>query len=202
MNLLPRRSVLAIAAVVDVGLHSRSAPVAAKALAWRHNLPPRHLETLLQGRVQLFFRFLTMHRKPTPDSDLDDDDLASAVAPEYDDDWAPGGHSVNPDLFTRGRNGVNGFSVVPSWVTVEMARVRAHHAAFLVTVILQLMRVRRTDIVPITLAVWERAGSPGERERGTILQHLRRVPGVLKLEERHKRLTRYQVTLGDMWDNR
>ena len=51
MNLLSRRSVLAIAAVVDVALHSRSAPVAAKSLAARHKLPPRHLETLLQGLV-------------------------------------------------------------------------------------------------------------------------------------------------------
>jgi Rrf2 family transcriptional regulator, iron-sulfur cluster assembly transcription factor len=51
MNLLSRRSVLGIAAVVDVALHSRSAPVAAKALAARHKLPPRHLETLLQGLV-------------------------------------------------------------------------------------------------------------------------------------------------------
>jgi Rrf2 family iron-sulfur cluster assembly transcriptional regulator len=51
MNLLSRRSVLAIAAVVDVALHSRSAPVAAKALAARHKLPTRHLETLLQGLV-------------------------------------------------------------------------------------------------------------------------------------------------------
>ena len=51
MNLLSRRSVLAIAAVVDVALHSRSAPVAAKALAARHKLPSRHLETLLQGLV-------------------------------------------------------------------------------------------------------------------------------------------------------
>jgi Rrf2 family iron-sulfur cluster assembly transcriptional regulator len=49
MNLLSRRSVLAVAAVVDVALHSRSAPVVAKALAARHKLPPRHLETLLQG---------------------------------------------------------------------------------------------------------------------------------------------------------
>jgi Rrf2 family transcriptional regulator, iron-sulfur cluster assembly transcription factor len=51
MNLLARRSFLAIAAVVDVALHSRSAPVAAKASAERHKLPPRHLETLLQGLV-------------------------------------------------------------------------------------------------------------------------------------------------------
>jgi Rrf2 family iron-sulfur cluster assembly transcriptional regulator len=51
MSLLPRRSVLAIAAVVDVALHSRSAPAAARALAARHKLPPRHLETLLQGLV-------------------------------------------------------------------------------------------------------------------------------------------------------
>ena len=51
MNLLSRRSVLAVAAVVDVALHSRSEPVSAKALAARHQLPPRHLETLLQGLV-------------------------------------------------------------------------------------------------------------------------------------------------------
>ena len=51
MNILSRRSVLAIAAVVDVALHSRSAPVVAKDLAARHKLPPRHLETLLQGLV-------------------------------------------------------------------------------------------------------------------------------------------------------
>jgi Rrf2 family transcriptional regulator, iron-sulfur cluster assembly transcription factor len=51
MNLLSRRSVLAVAAVVDVALHSRSAPVAAKTLLARHKLPPRHLETLLQGLV-------------------------------------------------------------------------------------------------------------------------------------------------------
>jgi Rrf2 family transcriptional regulator, iron-sulfur cluster assembly transcription factor len=51
MNVLSRRSVLAVAAVVDVALHSPSAPVAAKALAARHKLPPRHLETLLQGLV-------------------------------------------------------------------------------------------------------------------------------------------------------
>jgi Rrf2 family transcriptional regulator, iron-sulfur cluster assembly transcription factor len=51
MNLLSRPSVLAVAAVVDVALHSRSAPVGAKALAARHKLPPRHLEALLQGLV-------------------------------------------------------------------------------------------------------------------------------------------------------
>ncbi len=51
MDLLSRRSLLAIAAVVDIALHSRPSPVAAKALASRHKLPPRHLETLLQGLV-------------------------------------------------------------------------------------------------------------------------------------------------------
>jgi Rrf2 family iron-sulfur cluster assembly transcriptional regulator len=51
MNLLSRRSVLAVAAVADVALHSRSTPVSAKTLAARHKLPPRHLEILLQGLV-------------------------------------------------------------------------------------------------------------------------------------------------------
>jgi Rrf2 family transcriptional regulator, iron-sulfur cluster assembly transcription factor len=62
MNILPRRSVLAIAAVVDVALHSRSAPVAAKNLAAQHKLPARHLETLLQGLVHA--RILTGVRGP------------------------------------------------------------------------------------------------------------------------------------------
>ena len=52
MILLSRRSLLAIAAVVDIALHARPSPVAAKALAARHNLPPRHLETVLQALVR------------------------------------------------------------------------------------------------------------------------------------------------------
>jgi Rrf2 family iron-sulfur cluster assembly transcriptional regulator len=56
VNLLSRRSVLAIAAVVDVALHSRSAPVGAKVLAQRHKLPPRHVETLLQGLLHVKIR--------------------------------------------------------------------------------------------------------------------------------------------------
>jgi Rrf2 family protein len=52
MILLSRRCLLAVAAVVDIALHARPAPVAAKALAARHNLPPRHLETLLQALVR------------------------------------------------------------------------------------------------------------------------------------------------------
>jgi Rrf2 family transcriptional regulator, iron-sulfur cluster assembly transcription factor len=52
MMLLSRRSLLGIAAVVDIAMHARPGPVAAKALASRHLLPPRHLETLLQSLVR------------------------------------------------------------------------------------------------------------------------------------------------------
>ena len=51
MQLLPRRGILAIAAVIDIALQARSGPVAAKALASRHRLPPRHLEPVLQALV-------------------------------------------------------------------------------------------------------------------------------------------------------
>lgn len=50
-GLAPPRMLLAIAAVVDIALHARPAPVSAKALAARHDLPPRHLETVLQTLV-------------------------------------------------------------------------------------------------------------------------------------------------------
>jgi len=52
MGTLSRRSLLAIVAVVDVAMHARPTPVSAKTLAARHNLPPRHLETVLQALVR------------------------------------------------------------------------------------------------------------------------------------------------------
>jgi Rrf2 family protein len=51
MARLSEKSLLAIAAVIDVALHARGQPVAAKALAERHKLPPRHLEPVLQALV-------------------------------------------------------------------------------------------------------------------------------------------------------
>jgi len=52
MPLLPRKGILAIAAVIDIALHARGRPVAAKALAGRRRLPPRHLEPVLQALVR------------------------------------------------------------------------------------------------------------------------------------------------------
>ena len=52
MILLSRRGHLALAAVVDVAIHARPTPIAAKALAARLELPPRHLEGLLQTLVR------------------------------------------------------------------------------------------------------------------------------------------------------
>jgi Rrf2 family transcriptional regulator, iron-sulfur cluster assembly transcription factor len=52
MTILPQKAILAIAAVVDIAVHSKDRPVSAKALAARHALPPRHLEPVLQAFVR------------------------------------------------------------------------------------------------------------------------------------------------------
>lgn len=52
MPLVSRKGLLAIAAVIDVALHSGARPVSAKSLAARHALPPRHLEPVLQALVR------------------------------------------------------------------------------------------------------------------------------------------------------
>ncbi len=52
MAILPRKAVLAVAAVTDIALHAKGRPVSAKALAARHGLPPRHLEPVLQAFVR------------------------------------------------------------------------------------------------------------------------------------------------------
>jgi Rrf2 family protein len=53
MTLLSRKSLLAVAAVIDVALYGRERPVSAKALAARHGLPARHLEPVLQALVRM-----------------------------------------------------------------------------------------------------------------------------------------------------
>lgn len=53
MALLPRKGLLAIAAVMDVAINGLGRPVSAKALAARHNLPARHLEPVLQALVRV-----------------------------------------------------------------------------------------------------------------------------------------------------
>ena len=52
MPLLSRKGVLAIAAVIDVALQAQGRPISAKTLAARHDLPPRHLESVLQALVR------------------------------------------------------------------------------------------------------------------------------------------------------
>ncbi len=51
MARLSQKSLLAVAAVIEIAIHARGQPVAAKALAERHKLPPRHLEPVLQALV-------------------------------------------------------------------------------------------------------------------------------------------------------
>src|SRR5690349_10023436 len=52
MNLLSNRSVLALAAVVDIAVNSRGAPANSKGVEARHRLRPRRLELILQALVR------------------------------------------------------------------------------------------------------------------------------------------------------
>ncbi len=51
-NLVSRKGILAIAAVLDVAVNAGKRPVSSKAIATRHKLPPRHLEPVLQALVR------------------------------------------------------------------------------------------------------------------------------------------------------
>lgn len=52
MTVLPRRALLAVAAVLDVALLARGGPLPAKVLAARHAMAPRRFEPLLQALVR------------------------------------------------------------------------------------------------------------------------------------------------------
>src|SRR5262249_40619435 len=49
---MPRKAVIAVAAVIDVVMQEHGKPISAKTLASRHGLPPRHLEPVLQALVR------------------------------------------------------------------------------------------------------------------------------------------------------
>jgi DNA-binding IscR family transcriptional regulator len=50
--LLPRKCILAVAAVTDIALTGHKGPVTSQALAKHHDLPSRHLEHVLQVLVR------------------------------------------------------------------------------------------------------------------------------------------------------
>jgi Rrf2 family iron-sulfur cluster assembly transcriptional regulator len=52
MRFLPRSALLALMATLDVAIYARIRPVSSKALAARNDLPPRHLEGMLQALVR------------------------------------------------------------------------------------------------------------------------------------------------------
>jgi Rrf2 family protein len=49
---LPRKSLLALVAVIDIAINGDDQPVRAYAMAHRYDLPPRHLEPVLQSLVR------------------------------------------------------------------------------------------------------------------------------------------------------
>lgn len=101
MPVVPRRGLLAIAAVIDVALHANGRPVSAKTIAARHKLPPRHFEPVLQALVR--DGILRGIRGPHGGYKLErngdqisaDDILQAAGAVEDSDEPLPGSALVN-----------------------------------------------------------------------------------------------------------
>lgn len=137
MILLSRRSQLAIAAVVDIALHARPSPVAAKHLAARHDLPPRHLETLLQALVRC--GILKGVRGPRGGYELARErrritagDIARAAMQDTADDAmgpAPHSHLVDDVIGPEVMRASQAFLAVLDDITVEELCRRALDAA-------------------------------------------------------------------------
>lgn len=137
MILLSRRSQLAIAAVVDIALHARPSPVAAKHLAARHDLPPRHLETLLQALVRV--GILKGVRGPRGGYELARErrritagDIARAAMQEAGDDGlgpAPHSRLVDDVIGPEVMRASHAFLLVLDGITVEELCRRAQDEA-------------------------------------------------------------------------
>jgi Rrf2 family iron-sulfur cluster assembly transcriptional regulator len=131
MSLLPRKGLLAIAAVVDVALNARERPVSARKLAARHNLPPRHLEPVLQALVHegIFHGVrgprggyeLARERKRISVADI----LRAAGTVEDDSDDASGSRILDEAVLPAIADAERAFTVALSRLSLEDIAKRA-----------------------------------------------------------------------------
>ena len=131
MSLLPRKGLLAIAAVVDVALNARERPVSARKLAARHNLPSRHLEPVLQALVHegIFLGIrgphggyqLARERKRISVADI----LRAAGTVEADDEIDPGSRILNEAVLPAIAEAERAFTAALTRLTIEDIARRA-----------------------------------------------------------------------------
>jgi Rrf2 family protein len=131
MSLLPRKGLLAIAAVVDVALNGRERPVSARKLAARHNLPSRHLEPVLQALVHegIFLGIrgphggyqLARERKRISVADI----LRAAGTVEADDEIDPGSRILNEAVLPAIAEAERAFTAALTRLTIEDIARRA-----------------------------------------------------------------------------
>jgi Rrf2 family protein len=131
MSLLPRKGLLAIAAVVDVALNARVSPVSARNLAARHNLPSRHLEPVLQALVHegIFLGIrgphggyqLARERKRISVADI----LRAAGTVEADDEIDPGSRILNEAVLPAIAEAERAFTAALTRLTIEDIARRA-----------------------------------------------------------------------------
>ena len=123
---LPRKGLLAIAAVIDIALHGRGRPVSTKELAIRHALPARHLEPVLQALVR--DGILKGVRGPHGGYELGrerrrisaDDILRAAGTIENEDRASSGGSAVLSDVVLPAMaNAQRAFSAALGRITIE-----------------------------------------------------------------------------------
>jgi Rrf2 family protein len=126
MPLVSRKGVLAIAAVLDVAVHAGGRPVSAKALAARHQLPPRHLEPVLQALVHE--GILKGIRGPRggyelarPQSAISAEDIlrAASTAEGFEDAPADSSRLVNSVVWPALREAERMFSAALARISVE-----------------------------------------------------------------------------------
>ena len=134
MSLLPRKALLAVAAVVDIALHARGRLVSAKDLAARHALPTRHLEPVLQALVRQ--GILKGVRGPRGGYDLArerkrisvDDILRAAGASEESADPLPASNLLRQVVMPAISQADKAFTLALTRITVEDLARRAEPA--------------------------------------------------------------------------
>jgi hypothetical protein len=105
-----------------------------------------------------------------------------------------------PPHRSRRKNGVDFvFLRGVSSLNAYILQKRAAEAFPLLLALQQQFDASRKTQVPITHDVWKTAGDPSKNKRETMMEHLRRLPGLVTLHEDRCARFRYRVEKGTLW---
>jgi hypothetical protein len=90
----------------------------------------------------------------------------------------------------------------PLRILCAVVEAKAEKARPLVLAIHRQMVMTRESSIPLSGAIWDAAGSPGKRERVSVLRNLRKLRKIIRLTAKQTMFSYYRASYGPLWSQK